>query len=115
MHRHTMMRLATPARWVRTNAPVDEQQPTMGENDIGFNYYMYPTIHRMALSPARLKFIVGAAGSGKTSGIIWTLLLQAIMQEPAADGVRYSRALVARNTNSMLRSTTIPSFKTMVG
>ena len=63
-------------------APVDEQQPTMGENDIGFNYYMYPTIHRLALSPARLKFIIGAAGSGKTSGIIWTLLLQAIMQVP---------------------------------
>lgn len=53
--------------------------------------------------------------SGKTSGIIWMLLLQAIMQEPAPDGVRYSRAVVARNTNSMLRSTTIPSFKTMVG
>lgn len=96
-------------------APVDEQQAVPGENDIGFNYYMYPTLHRMALSPARVKFIIGAAGSGKTSGIIWTLLLQAIMQEPAADGVRYSRAIVARNTNSMLRSTTIPSFKTMVG
>ena len=66
----------------------------MGENDIGFNYYMYPTLHRMALSPARLKFCLGPAGSAKTSGIIWTLLLQAIMQEPAADGVRYSRALV---------------------
>lgn len=96
-------------------APVDEQQAVMGENDIGFNYYMYPTLHRLALSPARLKFCIGPAGSAKTSGIIWTLLLQAIMQEPAADGVRYSRALVARNTNSMLRSTTIPSFKTMVG
>ena len=53
--------------------------------------------------------------SAKTSGIIWMLILRAISQEPAKDGVRYSRALVARNTNSMLKSTTIPSFKTMVG
>lgn len=53
--------------------------------------------------------------SAKTSGIIWLLLLSAIQQAPAKDGVRYSRAVVARNTNAMLRSTTIPSFKTMVG
>lgn len=86
-----------------------------GENDIGFDFLMYPTLHRMMLSPARVKLCRGPAGSAKTSGIIWMLLLQAIMQEPAKDGVRYSRALVARNTNTMLRSSTIPSFKTMVG
>ena len=96
-------------------APIDEDMPAARENDVGFNFLMYPTLHRMMLSDARVKFCIGAAGSGKTSGIIWMLLLQAMMQEPVSDGVRYSRALVARNTNSMLRSTTIPSFKTMVG
>lgn len=97
-------------------APIDKQEPTVyGENDIGFDFLMYPTLHKMMLSPARVNFCIGPAGSAKTSGIIWMLLLRAIMQAPAQDGVRYSRALVARNTNSMLRSTTIPSFKTMVG
>lgn len=97
-------------------APPDVQQPTQyGENEIGFDFLMYPTLHELALSKARVNFCIGPAGSGKTSGIIWILLLRAIMQEPAKDGVRYSRAVVARNTNSMLRSTTIPSFKTMVG
>lgn len=94
-------------------APPDPVQTS--SDDIGFDFSMYPTLHRMMLSEARVKFCIGPAGSGKTSGIIWMLLLQAIMQAPASDGVRYSRALVARNTNSMLRSTTIPSFKTMVG
>lgn len=86
-----------------------------GASDIGFDFHMYPTLHKMMLSPARVKLCRGPAGSAKTSGIIWMLLLHAIMQEPASDGVRYSRALVARNTNTMLRSSTIPSFKTMVG
>lgn len=85
------------------------------ENEIGFDFLRYPTLHRMFLDESRVKFVIGCAGSGKTSGIIWFLLLQAIMQNEASDGVRYSRALVVRNTNSMLRSTTIPSFKTMVG
>ena len=78
--------------------------------------YKYCYTTRTGMFVARRNGKVFCTGnSGKTSGIIWMLLLQAIMQKPAADGVRYSRALVARNTNSMLRSTTIPSFKTMVG
>ena len=76
--------------------------------------YCYTTSTGMFVARRNGK-VFCTGNSAKTSGIIWTLLLQAIMQEPAADGVRYSRALVARNTNSMLRSTTIPSFKTMVG
>lgn len=76
--------------------------------------YCYTTSTGMFV--ARYKGKVFCTGnSAKTSGIIWILLLQAMMQEPAKDGVRYSRALVVRNTNLMLRSTTIPSFKTMVG
>lgn len=58
-------------------------------------------------------FVTG--NSAKTSGIIWQLIIKALEQHPAADGVRYSKALVARNTASMLKSTTIPSFKTMAG
>ncbi len=97
-------------------APPDETYNVeYGENDIGFNFLMYPTMHDMMLSEARINFAIGPAGSGKTSGIIWMLLLRAIMQTPASDGVRYSRAIVVRNTNTMLRSTTINSFKTMVG
>ena len=53
--------------------------------------------------------------SAKTSGIIWQILIAAMSQHPAKDGVRYSRCLVVRNTYQMLKSTTIPSFKTMLG
>lgn len=95
-------------------APPDEPDPF--DNDtIGFNFLEYPTLHEMALDPARVKIICGPAGSAKTSGIIWQLLIKALEQKPSSDGVRYSRALVVRNTNIMLRSTTIPSFKTMLG
>ncbi len=61
MHHHTVMRLATPARWwICLNESSKQCRVS-----IGFNYYMYPTLHRMALSPARGKFTIGPAGSGK--------------------------------------------------
>ena len=69
----------------------------------------------MALSDARIRIGLGPAGSAKTSGIIWQILIAALQQTPASDGVRYSRCLVVRNTYQMLKSTTIPSFKTMLG
>lgn len=96
-------------------APIDQDIQPMGENDIGFNFLMYPTLHRMALSDARIRIGLGPAGSAKTSGIIWQILIAALQQTPASDGVRYSRCLVVRNTYQMLKSTTIPSFKTMLG
>lgn len=95
-------------------APPDEVVQS-DSNEIGFDFNMYPTLHRMALSDARIKLALGPAGSAKTSGIIWQILIAAIQQKPASDGVRYSRCLVVRNTYQMLKSTTIPSFKTMLG
>lgn len=106
----------------RYKAEMDEYAPLdvtvnipLQDNEVGFNFLMYPTLHEMALDESRVKFCIGPAGSAKTSGIIWMLLNAAISQAPAKDGVRYSRAVVARNTNAMLKSTTINSFKTMVG
>ena len=33
-------------------APIDPTE--IGENDIGFNFLMYPTLHRMALDESRV-------------------------------------------------------------
>lgn len=95
-------------------APLDAPTP-YPEDTIGFDFLRYPTLHKMALDPARIKICIGPAGSAKTSGIIWILLIKAMEQAPARDGIRYSRCVVARNTVAMLKSTTIPSFRMMAG
>lgn len=79
----------------------------------GYKYcYMTPTGMFVARRNGKI-FCTG--NSAKTSGIIWQILIAAMSQQAAKDGVRYSRCLVVRNTYQMLKSTTIPSFKTMLG
>lgn len=96
-------------------APLDSIEQVNDDSSIGFNFLEYPTLHKMALSEARIKVALGPAGSAKTSSIIWQIISKACEQAPNPDGVRYSRCLVVRNTYQMLKSTTVQSFKTMVG
>lgn len=55
-------------------------------------------------------WIVGPYGSGKTTGMFFKLAYMASLQEPSPDGIRYSRAVVVRNTMPQLRDTTLVSW-----
>lgn len=75
----------------------------------------YPTLHRFALSDAKVKCCIGPAGTGKTSFMVMEILRRACMQEPNHEGVRYSKVMVGRNTYQVLKSNTIDTFKRMWG
>lgn len=82
---------------------------------INFDLNLYPTLKNFAMSQAIIRLIIGPAGSAKTSYCALELLRLACEQEPAEDGVRYFKALVARQTYQMLQSSTIDTFKRMLG
>jgi hypothetical protein len=54
-------------------------------------------------------WIVGPLGSGKTTGLFFKLIHMAKLQEPQADGIRRTRAVIVRNTFPQLRDTTLRS------
>ena len=55
-------------------------------------------------------WIVGPFGSAKTTGMFFKLCYLASLQEPSPDGIRYSRAVVVRNTLPQLRDSTLVSW-----
>lgn len=82
---------------------------------IDINIDKFPTIVKMTESKAYVKFIIGPAGSGKTSGCIKELIVRSMQQAPNAQGIRYTRWMVVRNTYNMLTTNTIPSMKNFLG
>lgn len=75
-------------------------------------YSSLPTLHRMHMSDARCRCVLGPVGSGKSSGIIFgEVWHRAIRQEPGADGVRRTRVVMVRNTYSQLETTTLKTFQ----
>lgn len=82
---------------------------------VEFDLDRYPTMKRFAQSDAAIRIVIGPAGSAKTTYCALEILRLACLQEPAEDGVRYSKALVARQTYQMLQSSTIDTFKRMLG
>ena len=76
-----------------------------------YRFDQYPTIHKISNDYSRHRLLIGPVGSGKTSWCCNEMVkIATLIQRPAADGVRYSRWLVARNTYGQLADTTIPSF-----
>lgn len=66
-----------------------------------------PTISRFMLSETFGRIIAGPIGSGKTTGNIMELLRRAREQEPAADGKRYTRFALCRQTLQQLKATVL--------
>lgn len=83
--------------------------------NIDFDLSLYPTLARFAKSNAAIRIVIGPAGSAKTTYCALEILRLACLQDPAEDGVRYFKALVARQTYQMLQSSTIDTFKRMLG
>jgi len=74
---------------------------------ISYSYERVPTIRRFAQSDARVRAIMGAFGSGKSSGCLWELIRRSIQQVPGRDGIRKTRFAIVRNSYPQLRDTTI--------
>jgi len=73
-------------------------------------YEANPTFSRLHQDSNRYIFVRGPVGSGKSSGCIMHLFLNAMMQKPGPDGIRRSRYAVIRATYPMLKATVIKSW-----
>lgn len=71
------------------------------------NYVAPPTVAKMMQSDARVRLIVGPAGSGKSVGCLIEILRRASMQAPGRDGIRRTRWAIVRNVKQQLRDTTL--------
>jgi len=82
----------------------------MASNDFSLDYTANQTLARVHHSDAKYIFIRGSVGSGKSSGCIMHLFLNAMEQPPGLDGVRRSKYAVLRASYPNLKSTTIDSW-----
>lgn len=80
-------------------------------SSVDLNIDAYQTIKNLAKSPAYVRACIGPAGSGKTSCVVKLFMLLAMQQEPDANGVRWSRWLVVRETYQQLISATLKTFQ----
>lgn len=82
------------------------------------NYTAIPTFSNVHLDPNRYLFVMGNVGSGKSSGCIWHIFLNALKQPIQFDGVRRSKYGILRASYPALKSTVIKSwlnwFKSLV-
>lgn len=75
------------------------------------DYTANTTFAQVHNDPRKYLFIRGPVGSGKSSGCIWHILLNAFKQNPGWDGVRRSRYGVLRASYPALKSTVIKSWQ----
>jgi hypothetical protein len=66
-----------------------------------------PTVARFMKDPSFGRLIAGPVGSGKTTGCIFELFRRACEQQPAPDGLRYTRFAILRQTLSQLKQTVL--------
>ena len=62
-----------------------------------------PTCRSFMLSESFGRLIAGPVGSGKTTACLFELFRRACEQEPAADGYRYTRFAIVRQTLKQLK------------
>lgn len=73
----------------------------------GINYSAPPTCARFMKSGAYGRLIAGPVGSGKTTAAVIELLRRSMDQTPAADGKRYTRFAIVRQTLKQLKDTVL--------
>lgn len=74
-------------------------------------YIASPTGRAFHQSDAFVRGIMGPVGSGKSVACCFELFRLACLQVPSSNGVRYSRAVIVRNTLPELESTTMKTWK----
>ena len=73
------------------------------------------TCKEFMLSESRVRFLVGAVGSSKTTTCLYEILRRAAEQEPAEDGKRYTRFEIIRNTLAAIKSTVLKDIQQIFG
>lgn len=86
----------------------------MSDGQDKLTYTPTPTFAAFHADDSLVRAVMGPFASGKSTGMVMELLIRA-MQQKAHGGVRYSRALVVRNTYAELKSTTIRTFLQWLG
>lgn len=71
------------------------------------NYSAPPTCARFMKSDAFTRLIAGPVGSGKTTACLFELFRRACEQQPAEDGLRYTRFAIVRSTLKQLKDTVL--------
>jgi hypothetical protein len=71
------------------------------------DYTAPPTVARFMKSAAFMRIIAGPVGSGKTTGCLFEIFRRACEQRPAADGYRYTRFAIVRQTLKQLKDTVL--------
>ncbi len=74
-----------------------------------------PTLARFMKSDAFGRLVAGPVGSGKTTACAIECLRRAVMQNPGADGYRYTRFAVVRQTLKSLKDTVLRDLDTWFG
>jgi hypothetical protein len=74
-----------------------------------------PTVARFMCSTARVRFLLGPLGGGKSAACIIEAFRRSVAQEPNAQGVRPTRWAFVRNTTASLRMTTLPDILSYLG
>jgi hypothetical protein len=75
------------------------------------NYNAVPTFAQLHSDPNKYLFCRGPVGSGKSSGCIWHIILNAFKQNVQFDGIRRSRYAIIRASYPALKSTVVKSWK----
>jgi len=74
---------------------------------VQINYTPPATCRRFMKSDAFMRLIAGPVGSGKTTACLFELFRRACEQEPAQDGIRYTRFAIVRQTLKQLKDTVL--------
>ncbi|MDH5795936.1 MAG: phage terminase large subunit [Anaplasmataceae bacterium] len=79
------------------------------------HYYPPPTVAKFMASKAEIRGLLGAMGSGKSSGCCAELLRLMSIQPKSPDGKRYSRWVVIRDTYTNITKTTLKTWMYWAG
>lgn len=82
---------------------------------VEINYQAPPTCAHFMKSDAFGRLIAGPVGSGKTTACIFELLRRSLEQEPADDGLRYTRWAIVRQTLKQLKDTVLKDITGWLG
>ena len=75
------------------------------------NYIASPTASKFLKCTDYMQMLMGPVGCGKTASCCIKILMTAMAQAKAPDGIRYTRWVVVRNTYEQLRTTTVKTWQ----